>query len=170
VSAVSSILAIYIAQNVGSGNIPRARASFRTGMVIAVAMMTIGAALIIPFREPLVRLMNTDPVTVAEADSYMLFLHLGLPFMGVFQTFLSTFQGSGETRYGFWLAMIRLWAIRLPMVWALATFTDFGTAGVWWAMLLSNFLAIFVGMFLYSKVRYEPKITNSPLETEESLV
>jgi len=170
VSSVSAILAIYIAQNVGAGNVKRARASFRTGMTIAVLMMTIGAAIIIPFRVPLVRLMNTDPSTVALADQYMLFLHLGLPFMGVYQTFLSTFQGSGETRYGFWLSMIRLWVIRLPIVWALTAFSAAGTLGVWWAMLVSNVLTVFVGSWLYAKVTYEPKIRPVPTEPEKTLV
>ncbi|MFA5006286.1 MAG: MATE family efflux transporter [Candidatus Izemoplasmatales bacterium] len=170
VSSVSAILAIYIAQNVGAGNVKRARASFRTGMTIAVAMMTIGAALIIPFRIPLVEIMNSDPQTLAEADRYMLFLHLGLPFMGVYQTFLSTFQGSGETRYGFWLSMIRLWVIRLPLVYLMTLLTDLGTLGVWWMMLVSNFLSVFVGTYLYRKVKYLPKIRRIPAEAEENLV
>ncbi|MDP3130305.1 MAG: MATE family efflux transporter [Bacillota bacterium] len=170
VSAVSAILAIYIAQNVGAGDVARARASFRTGMTIAVAMMTIGAALIIPFRIPLVMIMNSDPLTLAEADRYMLFLHLGLPFMGVYQTFLATFQGSGETRYGFWLSMIRLWAIRLPLVYLMSALTGLGTLGVWSMMLVSNFLSVFVGIYLYRKVRYVPKIRRTPVETEEFAV
>ena len=170
VSSVSAILAIYIAQNVGAGDVRRARASFRTGMTIAVAMMTIGAALIIPFRIPLVTIMNSDPETLAEAERYMLFLHLGLPFMGVYQTFLSTFQGSGETRYGFWLSMIRLWAIRLPLVYLMSAFTDLGTLGVWWMMLVSNFLSVFVGIHLYRKIKYVPKIRKMSAEAEENLV
>jgi putative MATE family efflux protein len=170
VSAVSAILAIYIAQNVGAGNVQRARASFRTGMTLAVGMMAIGAALIIPFRIPLVMIMNSDPLTLAEADQYMLFLHLGLPFMGVYQTFLSTFQGSGETRYGFWLSMIRLWVIRLPLVFLMSALTDLGTLSVWLMMLVSNFLSVFVGMVLYRKVKYLPKIRRIPTDGEENLV
>ena len=41
------------------------RTVLEPGMTIAVAMMTIGAALIIPFRIPLVELMNSDPQTLA---------------------------------------------------------------------------------------------------------
>ncbi len=169
-SSVSAILAIYIAQNVGAGNVPRAKASFRTGMFISVFLMTVGAALIIPFRVPLVRILNSDPLVLPFADQYMLFLHLGLPFMGVFQTFLATFQGSGETRYGLYLSMIRLWAIRLPLVWIVVKLTTIGPIGVWWAMLISNFLMVFVGMILYAKVRYVPKIRPVATEPEKILV
>lgn len=159
VSSVSSILAIYIAQNVGANNIPRAKASFRTCMTIAVSLMTIGALLIIPFRMNLVSIFNNnDPLTISYAAEYTLFLHLGLPLMGIFQTYLSTFQGSGDTKYTFYMATIRLWVLRIPMVLAFKYLTDLGPLGVWYAMLISNILIVFVGAFLYSKVRFLPKI------------
>ena len=158
VSSISAIVAIYIAQNVGAGNIPRARKSFRTGMFLAVILMTFGALLIIPFRTFLVGMFNHDQETVRLAAEYTLFLHIGLPFMGVFQTYLSTFQGSGETKFSFLLAITRLWAFRIPLVLIFMNFTDLGPSGVWYAMLISNLLAVFVGMFLYSKVRFLPKI------------
>lgn len=158
VSSISAIVAIYIAQNVGAGNIPRARKSFRTGMFLAVTMMTLGALFIIPFRTFLVGLFNHDEETIRLAAEYTLYLHIGLPFMGVFQTYLSTFQGSGDTKYSFLLAITRLWVFRIPLVLVFMNLTDLGPSGVWYAMLISNFLAVFVGMFLYSKVQFQPKI------------
>jgi len=123
-----------------------------------VILMTFGALLIIPFRTFLVGMFNHDQETVRLAAEYTLFLHIGLPFMGVFQTYLSTFQGSGETKFSFLLAITRLWAFRIPLVLIFMNFTDLGPSGVWYAMLISNLLAVFVGMFLYSKVRFLPKI------------
>jgi putative MATE family efflux protein len=159
VSAVSSILAIYIAQNVGANNIPRAKAAFRTCMTIAVSLMTVGALLIIPFRMTLVSIFNnTDLETIKYAAEYTLFLHLGLPLMGIFQTYLSAFQGSGDTKYSFLMALIRLWVLRIPMVLAFKYLTNLGPLGVWYAMLISNILIVFVGYYLYTKVRFLPKI------------
>ena len=158
VSSVSAIVAIYIAQNVGAGNVPRAKKSFRTGMFLAVTMMTVGALLIIPFRTFLVGLFNHDAQTISLAAEYTLYLHLGLPFMGVFQTYLSTFQGSGDTKFSFLLAITRLWVFRIPLVLIFMNFTNLGPSGVWYAMLISNLLSVFVGMFLYAKVRFLPKI------------
>jgi len=159
VSAVSTILAIYIAQNVGANNIPRAKAAFRTCMTIAVLLMTVGALLIIPFRMSLVSIFNnTDQDTIKYAAEYTLFLHLGLPLMGIFQTYLSAFQGSGDTKYSFTMAIIRLWVLRIPMVLGFKYLTNLNQLGVWYAMLISNILIVFVGAFLYSKVRFLPKI------------
>jgi putative MATE family efflux protein len=170
VSSISAVVAIYIAQNVGAGNIPRARKSFRTGMTLAVGLMTAGAVFIIPFRFLLVELFNSNPETIAYAAEYTLWLHLGLPLMGVFQTFLSTFQGSGDTKFSFWMAVIRLWVLRLPMILLARSFTDLGPAGVWYAILLSNILMVFVGIYLYRKVRFLPKIKEIVRKTGEALV
>lgn len=158
VSAISSIVAIYIAQNVGAGNIPRAKKAFRTGMFLGFALMTVGAMLIIPFRVFLVGLFNHNPDTIALAAEYTLYLHIGLPLMAIFQTYLSTFQGSGETKFAFVLAVIRLWVFRLPLVLLAMHFTNLGQAGIWYSILVSNVLIVFVGMFLYSRVDFLPKI------------
>jgi Na+-driven multidrug efflux pump len=127
-------------------------------MFLAVTMMTVGALLIIPFRTFLVGLFNHDAQTISLAAEYTLYLHLGLPFMGVFQTYLSTFQGSGDTKFSFLLAITRLWVFRIPLVLIFMNFTNLGPSGVWYAMLISNLLSVFVGMFLYAKVRFLPKI------------
>jgi putative MATE family efflux protein len=170
VSSISAIVAIYIAQNVGAGNIPRARKSFRSGMTLAVGLMAAGAIFIIPFRFLLVGLFNSNPETIAYAAEYTLWLHIGLPMMGIFQTFLSTFQGSGDTKFSFWMAVIRLWVLRLPMILFARYFTNLGPAGVWYAILLSNILMVFVGIYLYRKVRFLPKIKETVRKTQEALV
>jgi len=163
--AISSVLAIYVAQNIGAGNISRAKQSFRVGMFICVGMMTIGMLVIIPLREVLVRLFNSDPTTIVFASEYMLFLHLGLPFMGIFQTYLSTFQGSGDTKFTLIMASVRLWVVRLPLVFGLLYFTDLGPEAIWYAMLISNIAMIPLGMYLYSRVSFLPKVQNVVSET-----
>jgi len=156
--SISTIIAIYIAQNIGADNIDRAKKAFRIGMILSIAMMTAGALLIIPFRYFFVSLFSSDPLALEYAAQYTLFLHIGLPLMAVFQVFLSTFQGTGETKYSLYMAVIRLWLIRLPLVFISVTFTNLGPAGIWYSILISNFAMVFIGMFFYSKVKYVPKI------------
>jgi putative MATE family efflux protein len=165
-TAISSVLAIYMAQNIGAGNIARAKQSFRTGMFLCVALMTVGMIVIIPFRTFLVQLFNSNPKTIAFAADYMLYLHLALPLMGVYQTYLSTYQGSGDTKFTLILASVRLWAVRLPMVIGFMYLTSLGPTGVWYAMLFSNLAIVPLGMFLYSKIDFLPKVKESAPETE----
>jgi putative MATE family efflux protein len=157
VSAVSSIVAIYIAQNVGAENVPRAKKSVRQGIIMSVLMMVIGISFLLPFSGIIVQLFSEDVLTIAHAKTYVFWIGIGLPLMALFQVYLSAFQGSGETKKSFVLAITRLWVLRLPLILLANRYTDLGPMGIWYAMLISNFLAALVGAFLYSKVKFLPK-------------
>lgn len=157
VSAVSSIVAIYIAQNVGAGNVDRAKKAVRQGMAMGVVMMMVGIAVILPFRGVIVSLFSDDATAIEPAKTYILYIGLGLPLMALFQTYLNAFQGSGETQYSFILAIVRLWFFRLPFVLVSMYVFKLGPVGIWYSMLLSNILAAILGAYLYSRVKFIPK-------------
>lgn len=157
VSAVSSIVAIYIAQNVGAQNIERAKKSVKEGIIVSVFMMVVGVAILLPFSENIVNLFSKDSETINHAITYVFWIGIGLPLMALFQVYLSTFQGSGETKKSFVLAITRLWIFRLPLILLANKYTELGPMGIWYAMLASNFLAALVGTYLYSKVKFLPK-------------
>lgn len=158
VSSISAIVAVYVAQNIGAGNVSRAKESVKQGMIMSVLLMILGVSLILPFRENLIKIFSDDSVAISMAVEYMFFVALSLPFVAVFQNFLSTFQGSGDTKFSFLLAVIRLWVFRLPLVWIVINLTDVGPTGIWYSMLISNILAVLVGTYLYTKVQFTPKI------------
>lgn len=157
VSAVSTIVAIYIAQNVGAGNVGRAKETVKQGMSLGVIMMVVGVAIILPFRHTIVRLFSEDPAAIGHAATYTLYIGLGLPLMALFQTYLNTFQGSGETKYSFVLAIVRLWVFRLPFVLLALYVFKLHAIGIWYSMLLSNVLAAILGTYLYKLVKFQPK-------------
>lgn len=157
VSAVSSIVAIYIAQNVGAENVPRAKKSVRQGIIMSVLMMVIGISMLLPLSEFIVNLFSNDKDTIDFAKTYVFWIGIGLPLMALFQVYLSAFQGSGETKKSFVLAITRLWVLRLPLILLANKYTDLGPMGIWYAMLISNILAALVGAYLYSKVKFLPK-------------
>jgi len=157
VSAVSSIVAIYIAQNIGAENIVRAKRTVKEGMIVSVLMMIIGVSILLPFSESIVHLFSQDSATIAQAKTYVFWIGIGLPLMALFQVYLSSFQGSGETKKSFVLAIVRLWVFRLPMILLANRYTDLGPMGIWYAMLASNVLGAIVGALLYRKVKFLPK-------------
>ncbi len=158
VSSITSIVAVYVAQNIGAGNIPRAKSAVKQGMWMSMGIMAVGIAILLPFRFAFVGLFSHDVSTVPYAADYMLYIGIGLPLMAIFQTYLSTFQGSGDTKFSFVLAVVRLWVFRLPFVLLTMKLTDWGPTGIWYSMLASNILSAFVGGYLYSKVKFLPKI------------
>lgn len=157
VSSVSAIVALYIAQNIGAGNVKRAKEAVKQGIIMGVLMMTLGVVIIIPFRGIIVQLFSKDIEVINHAKTYIFYIGLGLPLMALFQTYLNTFQGSGETRFSFVLATVRLWVFRLPFVLLSMYVLKLGPIGIWYSMLLSNILAGLLGTYLYTRVKFIPK-------------
>jgi Na+-driven multidrug efflux pump len=153
------VLAAYLGQNIGNQNVRRARETFRKAMLLSVSMMVLGSLLIMPFRTLFASFFIKDsPETLALTVEYMFYLLVGLPLMAIFQTFIGTFNGTGNTKFTFMITISRLWILRIPIIFAFKTWTTLGSSGVWYAMLLSNLLISVMAWILYQRVDYQPKI------------
>ena len=149
-------LGAYVGQNIGAGNGDRARQAYRVSRNIGLAIAVAGSLLLLPFREELVALLSNDSATQTAAVEYMFWVLLTQPLMSLFQNYLGVFNGSGRTIYAFWMSTARLWLVRLPLITLFKQFTEVGSAGVWYAMVLSNFIILFLGAFLYRRVDFTP--------------
>lgn len=161
--ALGSVLAAFIGQNVGARNPGRAHNAYRVSRNLTLIISIVGAVIIYPFREALLSLLTNSPETLAVAMEYIFWVLLTQPLMGIFQNYMGVFNGSGNTRYSFIMAVIRLWGIRLPLIYLFKTFTDIGRSGVWYAMVISNFIMIFFGLYLLKKVTFEPLIRDKKI-------
>ncbi len=158
VMAIGAVLVAYIGQNIGNLNIARAKETFRKAMILSVGTMMVLSILALPFREVLAKVfLGDEPEALALTIKYMFYLIVGLPLMAIFQTFIGTFIGTGNTKFSFILSVIRLWVLRIPLIIIFKYFTDLGSSGIWTAMLISNFIIAFVGYFLYKRLNWDPK-------------
>lgn len=158
VLAMGSVISAFIGQNIGALNQARAKEVFRKSMVLTTGILTAGALLMLPFRAGIIGLfLDEDPVALALSVEYLFFILVGLPLMGVFQSFIGTFNGTGATKYTFLMAVIRLWGLRIPLTLLFREFTPMGSSGIWWSILISNFVMVGFGIFFYRLVSFEPK-------------
>jgi putative MATE family efflux protein len=159
VMAIGGVLAAYLGQNIGNENPDRARLAFRKAMVLSAGLMALGSFIVIWFRSPLLSIfIKEDPVALALGVEYMFYLLIGLPLMGIFQTFMGTFNGTGNTKFTFVFSITRLWILRIPIILIFKYFTDVGSSGIWYAMLISNFVIILPGIYFYRQIDFKPKI------------
>lgn len=156
VLALGSVLAAYVGQNIGAGNGARARQAYRVSRNIGFLVAVVGSLLLLPFREELAGLLSNDGATRLAAVEYMFWVLVTQPLMSLFQNYLGVFNGSGKTIYAFWMSTARLWLVRLPLIMFFKHFTAVGSTGVWYAMVLSNFIILFLGAFLYRRVDFTP--------------
>ena len=159
VMAIGGVLSAYIGQNIGAQNPERARLTFRKAMILSFLTMAVGSAFLMFVREALAGIFIVDdPSTLALASEYMFYILIGLPLMGVFQSFMGMYNGTGNTHYSFIISVTRLWIIRIPLVLLMREFTDLGSSGIWYAVLVSNIIIALFGYLLYLRIDFKPKV------------
>lgn len=158
VIALSSVLATYVGQNIGAGNPLRARKACAVSRNLGLIVSIVGCLLLLPVRGWFVTLLTNDPLTQSFATVYVFWTLLTQPLMALFQNYLGIFNGAGNTRYALLLSSARLWVIRLPILLLFKLLTDIGSSGIWYAMVISNFLILIVGAWLYRKIDFSPTI------------
>jgi Na+-driven multidrug efflux pump len=82
------------------------------------------------------------PDVIAIGADYLRIIGPTFLFIGVFQVVQGAFRGSGSTRLAMAFAILSLWAFRLPPAFLLLVVLDMGATGVWYAVALSNVLAM----------------------------
>ncbi|NLD27050.1 MAG: MATE family efflux transporter [Acholeplasmataceae bacterium] len=164
---VGSVTATFVGQNIGARNTKRAHQSVKSAMILANAIAIIGAALILPIRELIIKIFLEDtPESMALSVEYMFFILTGLPLMSIFQVFMGAYQGSGETMYSLILSAFRLWLIRIPLVVLFKNVLHLPASAIWYAMIVSNFASAYLGTILYCKCKFQPRVK---LEQQEVL-
>jgi putative MATE family efflux protein len=163
VMAIGGVMAAYIGQNIGNLNPTRAKKTFKIGLIMSILIMTGGSIIGLIIREPIAALF-LDPLDPLEVDAfnlsvtYMFYLFIGLPLMAIFQAYIGVFNGTGKTIFTFLLGVLRLWAIRIPLLMIFGNFTNLGSSGIWYAMLASNLIIAVLGIFFMRRISYKPKI------------
>lgn len=158
--ALGSVLATFAGQNIGKGNPERALRAYRVCRNLSVSIAVVGGIILFPFRGAVLALLSNDPEAVRIGTEYATFVVFAQPLMGFFQSYISLFNGAGKTKYSFYMATMRLWGLRLPMIWCFQQFTDLGRFGIWWAVLLSLVVVDIFGMFLFRKVDFTTSLAD----------
>jgi len=166
VMAIGGVMAAYIGQNIGNQNPERARKTLTEGIKISMLLMAIGSLVGIYLRAPLAGIfLDSGGDSHILATTYMFYLFAGLPLMAIYQAYIGVFNGTGHTKYTFAIGFSRLWLIRIPLIMIFKNYTSLGSSGIWYAMLLSNFMIAFVGFFLLKNIDFKPKIELEPILT-----
>lgn len=154
VGALGTVQAAYIGQNIGADNKKRAISAYKTGRNLGFVISVVGCLILYPFRVGAAQLLSNSSEVVAVTVEYMIWVLLLQPLMAIFQNYVGTFNGAGKTKYTMIFSLSRLWLLRLPLILFFKNFTDFGRHGIWYAMVLSNLLILFLGHYFLGKMNF----------------
>lgn len=151
---VGAALTSIIGQNIGSNQISRAKEAFMKSMSLTVSFSVIGCIILLWKDKAVINffMQSKDDITViSQGITYLRYITISMPLMGIFSVLQGFFQGTGHTKYSMAMEISRLWFIRLPMVLFFKYFTDIGPAGIWFSMSFSNLLVCIYGYLIYRK-------------------
>lgn len=161
---IGAALTAIIGQNIGAGNIERAKESFKKASILALSFGIIGGVFMIVFNTGIVNFFiqsKDDPGVISQAIVYLNFIAISMPLMGMFSVIQGIFQGSGHTKYSMAMEIGRLWIVRIPMILIFKNFTNFGSPGIWFSMSFSNLIVVLYGIYIYSKGAWSHSLVKS---------
>lgn len=162
---IGGALATIIGQNLGAGQVDRARQAVKMSTILATLILTIGGIPMIIFATPVIAFFSQDPLVIAQGSYYLILITLSIPLMGIFSIFTGTFQGSGHTFMTMFMQLGRLWALRIPLIVLLKTLMPGDPNAIWYSMIISNLLTCLFGYILYKTDKWTiPVIKNKAAE------
>lgn len=148
-----------VGQSLGADDIERSEEIAKRGFLAVAVLMTIFAIALFALRNNLIMIFTPDsPEVIAEGATFLMIFSLAMPFFGVFRGVTSLLGGSGHTRLQMGLSLVRLWGLRLPLVFLFAIFLSFHSTGVWVGMALSNVIAFVLALGVYKTGRWKKKV------------
>lgn len=132
-----------VGKNLGAGKPERAeRATWVASVAIAGVMAAAGlVAFAVP--EAIVSVFMTADTegaaeTIAYGSTYLRFVAVMFVFMGVLQVILGAFRGAGNTKTALAFSVVTLWIARVPATYYLVFVADWGTTGIWTAVVIGD--------------------------------
>jgi Na+-driven multidrug efflux pump len=130
-----------VAQNAGARRYDRVRSTIRTALGNGLTLMSGGTLLVYLLAEPLMALFSRDPAVVANGAGYLRIAAFVFPAYVILYINSFALQGLQRPRFAMLLGLFRQLLAPVPVFWLLAVILEWGVSGVWWGILLINWLA-----------------------------
>ena len=158
---IGQALTAVVGQNVGARQMDRVKEAFFKGLALTVLIGVLGTSALILFDEPIIFFFmqaRDDLLVIDLSLTYLFYVSLSMPLMGIFSVFVGLYQGTGNTKYSMSMEIGRLWLVRLPMILFFKHFTSWGPTGIWFSMSFSNLIVCLYGFLLYLRRGWEKTI------------
>lgn len=157
---IGSGLTSIVGQNMGANQMDRIREGFHKAIKMSLLISVVGSIFLYIFRYQLLFFFTptAGPAMVQQSMEYLIYILPTIPLMGLFSIFQGLFQGSGHTNYSMFMAIGRLWFVRIPMILLFERFTGLGQRGIWISMNVSNILVIVYGFWVYRSNRWTRQV------------
>lgn len=158
---IGAALTSIVGQNLGSNQAERVKEAFMKSLKLTISFSIIGCVLLIFWDNEVVGFFmqsKDDIEVISQGITYLQYISISMPLMGIFSIFQGIFQGSGHTKYSMAMEIGRLWFVRLPLILLFKYFTSTGSIGIWFSMSFSNLIVCMYGYWVYRRGKWQRKV------------
>ncbi len=152
---LSNAAATLVGQNLGAKQIERAEQSVWKTAKYNGIFMGIVSILFITAAPFFVGLMSNQPVVIETGASALRIISFGYLFYGVGMVMMNAFNGAGDSRTPTIINFFWFWIFQIPVAYFLSGSANWGTSGVFWAIVITETCIAITSMILFKKGRWK---------------
>ena len=151
----SNAAATMVGQNLGANQPERAEKSvWRTGYF---NMLFMGSIMIIffAFGNNIASFFSEEKEVVGNAGECLRIFAMGYLFYAFGMVLVQSFNGAGDTKTPTIMNLFVFWMFQIPLAYTLAIALNFGSAGVYYSIVLAEFAFSVIGYFLFKRGKWK---------------
>jgi len=157
---VSAATITVVGQNLGAGEVARARRAARLAVAVPFVGLTAVGLVVVAFADPIVGVFTTDPAVVAPAAEFLAVTGPAFGAEAAARVYSGVFRGAGRTSVAMVVTGTTFIPVRLGIALALAGPLGYGPTGVWLGYALSGVFGAGLGLVVARLVPWDEAIVD----------
>ena len=150
-NGMGSAAATIVGQNMGAGQVDRAKKGYILSRNICVVFLFAGGMILsrMPVSRAIVGIFNNDEQVVAMAADFLSIMAFWCWTNGIYNATSGLFQGTGHTEVTMIVDAARLWVFRFMTLFFCESVFHMGVRSVWYSVVVSNAISSFILYVVY---------------------
>jgi len=148
---ISNAAATLVGQNLGAGQPGRAERSVWYCTAVDVIFLSLVGLVFWINAETVMRMFVSSPEAIRVGVQSMRLLTAIYPVWAVAMVTVQSFNGAGDTTTPTYINLLAFWIVQIPLAWWLAVPMEFGTQGVFIAMVCAQIVAASSSAYLFNR-------------------
>lgn len=152
---MANAAATLVGQNLGAKKPDRAESSVWKAAFYNMIFLVFVAVLFFIFAPVFIGWFSNEPAVVRAGIQGLRIICLGYVFYAYGMVISQAFNGAGDTKTPTAINFVAFWFVQIPLAYFLANATGLETAGVYWAIAISESLLALIAIQLFRKGKWK---------------
>ncbi|HSW58729.1 MAG TPA: MATE family efflux transporter [Dehalococcoidales bacterium] len=148
---------VLVGQNLGAQKPERAEKSAWLALGIVQIFMLFCGVLLLVFANNIISIFTTDPELVRIGAAFLRIATAAYIVMALTTVLQNCISSAGDTLPNMIISIVTIWAIQLPLAWAIPHFSTLGVYGIRWAMVIASVASALITLAYFRTGRWKSK-------------